>query len=136
MEKSRAYDPYIELNKGATLTVESYDKTQKIAVNSGKVAVGGKPGIVEISGLATGRQEAGINGCLGLWLSLFRYMRPDGTTDHVPGWNIMLPLTAGQTPVQSAVDFAACLNAGTRPYRAAVTGDNTAATLIIVFTAK
>jgi|SRR3989338_7006342 len=136
MPKPQNYNPQVELLKGSTLTTASYDKTQKIEVSGEKVTVGGKPGVVQISGLATGRHDASIDGCLGLWLSIFRYMRPDGTTDHVAGWNIMLPLTAGQTPVQSAVAFAGCINTGTRPYRAAVTGNKTTATVAIVFSAK
>ena len=76
MAKSRNYNPEVELKKGAALTVASYDKIQKITAVAGKVTVGGKPGVVEISGLATGRHDATINGCLSLWLSIFRYMRP------------------------------------------------------------
>lgn len=80
-----AYDPTVELAKGATLDAASYDKTQKIKVSGNIVTVGGKPGRAEISGVATGRTDSSINGTLGLWLSIFRYMRPDGTTDHVAG---------------------------------------------------
>jgi hypothetical protein len=130
------YNPEIELKKGATLTTASYDKTQNIKVLAEKVTVGGKPGVVEISGLATGRHDASIAGCLGLWLSIFRYMRPDGTTDHVAGWNIMLPLAAGQTPIESAEAYAATINAGTRPYKAAAIGNKTTATVKIVFTSR
>ena len=126
------YDPELELTKGATLEAASYDKTQKIKVIVGKVTVGGKAGIAEISGIATGRNDASINGSLGIWLSIFRYMRPDGTINHVAGWNIMLPLTAGQTAAASAKAFAKAINSGTRPYRATVTG----AKLKIVFTEK
>lgn len=138
MKKKRkgVYNPEIELAKGATLDAASYDKTQKIKVIASKVTVGGIPGRVEISGTATGRQDASINGCLGIWLSIFRYMRPDGTTDHVAGWNIMLPLAAGQLPAASAEAFAACINAGTRPYRAAAEGGRNAATIKIIFIVK
>jgi len=94
-KKSKPYNPDIELAKGATLDASSYDKTQKIKVTAAKVTVGGLPGRAEISGTATGRHNASIDGTIGIWLSIFRYMRPDGTTDHVAGWNIMLPLTAG-----------------------------------------
>lgn len=126
------YNPEVELNKGATLEVASYDKTQKIAVLVNKVTVGGKAGIAEISGIATGRSDASINGCLGIWLSIFRFMRPDGTINHVAGWNIMLPLAAGQTAAVSAKAFAKVINSGTRPYKATATG----AKLKIVYTEK
>ena len=126
------YDPNIELAKGAKLEVASYDKTQKITVLVNKVTVGGKAGIAEISGIATGRTDASINGCLGIWLSIFRFMRPDGTINHVAGWNIMLPLAAGQTAAASAKAFAKIINTGPRPYKATVTG----AKLKIVYTEK
>lgn len=126
------YNPEVELAKGATLEAASYDKTQKITVVVNKVTVGGKAGVAEISGIATGRSDASINGCLGIWLSIFRYMRPDGTTNHVAGWNIMLPLAAGQTAAASAKAFAKVINSGTRPYKAIATG----ARLKIVYTEK
>ena len=116
-KRKKPYNPEIELAKGATLDAASYDKTQKIKVTAGKVTVGGIAGRAEISGIATGRTDGSINGTLGLWLSIFRYMRPDGTTDHVAGWNIMLPL-----------------NAGPRPYRAAATGGQDTEAIKIIFT--
>lgn len=119
---SAEYNPEVELAKGADLTAASYDKTQKIVVTGGKVTVGGKPGIVEITGLATGKLEAGIDGTIDLWLSIFRFKRPDGTTNHVAGWNIPLALKPGQTPVATAKAFVAYINSGTRPYRATATG--------------
>lgn len=131
-KKAGGYNPEIELAKGAKLEAASYDKTQKIVVVAGKVSVGGIAGIVEISGTATGRHDASIDGCLGIWLSIFRYMRPDGTIDHVAGWNIMLPLSAGQTAAATAKAFADCINAGTRPYRASANGNK----LNIVFSGK
>lgn len=133
-KRTKPYNPEIELAKGATLDAVSYDKTQKIKVTAGKVTVGGIPGRVEISGTATGRIDASINGCLGIWLSIFRYMRPDGTTDHVAGWNIMLPLKAGQTAAASAKAFVEIINAGPRPYRAAATGGQDTAAIKIIFT--
>jgi len=126
------YNPEVELAKGANLVAASYDKTQKIVVTAGKVTVGGTPGCAEISGIATGRHDATIDGTLSIWLSIFRYMRPDGTLDHVAGWNIMIPLTAGQTAASAAKAFADYINAGTRPYHATATG----AKLEIVFTVK
>lgn len=132
MKKPTNYNPEVELAKGATLEAASYDKTQKIIVIVNKVTVGGKAGIAEISGIATGRNDTSINGCLGTWLSIFRYMRPDGTINHVAGWNVMLPLTAGQTAAASAKALAKVINSGTRPYRATTTG----AKLKIVFTEK
>jgi len=125
MEKKKrpAYNPELELAKGATLDAASYDKTQKIKVTVAKVTVGGIPGRAEISGIATGHiPEAGIEGTCDLWLSIFRYMRPDGTTDHVAGWNIPTILKPGQTAAATAKAFADYINAGTRPYRATATG--------------
>lgn len=86
------YNPDVELAKGAKFEAATYDKTQSIKVLAAKVTVGGTPGIAEITGVATGRNDASINGTIGIWLSIFRYMRPDGTINHVAGWNIMLPL--------------------------------------------
>lgn len=134
--RKKNYNPEVELAKGATLDAASYDKTQKIKVSATKVTVGGKPGRAEITGVATGRHDASIDGTLGIWLSIFRYMRPDGSTDHVAGWNIMVPLTAGETPIETAEAFAAQINAGTRPYKAIAAGTATAATITIVFTEK
>lgn len=133
-KRIKPYNPEIELAKGATLDAASYDKTQKIKVTAGKVTVGGIAGRAEISGIATGRNDGSINGTLGIWLSIFRYMRPDGTTDHVAGWNIMLPLKAGQTAAASAKAFVGIINAGIRPYRAAATGGQDTAAIKIIFT--
>lgn len=126
------YNPEIELAKGATLETASYDKTQKIKVIVNKVTVGGQAGVVEVSGIATGRNDSSINGCIGLWLSIFRYMRPDGTINHVAGWNIMLPLKAEQTAAATAKAFAKTINEGPRPYKAKAVG----AELKIVYTEK
>jgi len=131
------YDPAVELAKGAKLEAAAYDKTLKATVIAGKVTVGGKPGIVEFSGIANGPAgEAGLEGTVDLWLSIFRYMRPDGTTDHVGGWNIPLTLKAGQTPIEIAKAFAAYINAGTRPYKARAAGNKAKATVTIVFVQK
>lgn len=131
------YDPAVELAKGAKLDAAAYDKTLKAAVIAGKVTVGGKPGIAEFSGIATGPAgEAGIEGTVDLWLSIFRYMRPDGTIDHVGGWNIPLKLKAGQTPIETAEALAAHINAGTRPYRAKAAGDTVKAAITIFFVRK
>jgi len=112
-------------------------KPKRLRLFAGKVTVGGKPGIVEISGLATGHiPEAGIEGTVDLWLSIFRYMRPDGTIDHVGGWNIPLTLKAKQTPIETAKAFAAYINAGTRPYKAKAAGNKAKATVTIVFVNK
>ena len=54
------YDPVMELAKGAKLEAAAYDKTQKATVIAGKVTVGGKPGIVEITGIATGHIPAAV----------------------------------------------------------------------------
>lgn len=132
MKKPKTYNPEIELAKGATLEAASYDKTQRITVLVNKVTVGGKAGIAEVSGIATGRSDASINGTIGTWLSIFRFMRPDGTINHVAGWNIMLPLKAKQTAAATAKAFAKVINTGPRPYKATVTG----AKLKIVYTEK
>jgi len=126
------YDPNVELAKGAKLETASYDKTQTVKVLAGKVTVGGEAGIAEFSGIATGRNDAGIDGTIGLWLSIFRFMRPDGTINHVAGWNIMLPLKARQTAAATAKAFAKAVNSGTRPYKAAAAGTK----LKIVYTEK
>lgn len=131
---AKTYNPDLELAKGATLTTASFDKTQKIAVTAGKVTVGGKPGIAEISGIANGRQDSGIDGTINLWLSIFRYMRPDSTTDHVAGWNISLELKAGQTPLETANAFADYINTGKRPYKAKTATTETTAIVTIIFT--
>ena len=132
MRKKGTYNPDIELAKGAKLEAASFDKTQTIKVLVDKVTVGGKAGVAEVSGIATGRNDSSINGCLGIWLAIFRYMRPDGTINHVAGWNIMLPLTAGQTAAASAKAFAKIINTGPRPYKATATG----AKLKVVYTEK
>ncbi len=137
MKNKKVYDPEVELAKGAKLDAAAYDKTQKAAVIAGKVTVGGKPGIVEIAGIATGHiPEAGIEGTVDLWLSIFRYMRPDGTIDHVGGWNIPQALKPKQTPIETAKAFAGYINAGTRPYKAKAAGNKTKATVTIVFVNK
>ncbi|MHB0996014.1 MAG: hypothetical protein ACYC2I_06570 [Elusimicrobiales bacterium] len=120
----------MELAKGAKLEAASYDKTQKIEVVAGMVTVGGMAGIAKVSGIATGRHNASIDGTLGIWLSIFRYMRPDGTTDHVAGWNIMVSAAAGQSAEATAKAFAEQINSGTRPYKATTDG----ARVAIVFT--
>lgn len=130
------YDPDTELAKGAKLEASSFDKTQQIKVTAGKVTVGGVAGSVEISGIATGRNDASINGCLGIWLSIFRFMRPDGTINHVAGWNIMLPLKAGQKPLASAKALTEIINAGPRPYKATARSAKAAAVVNIVYTEK
>lgn len=126
----KEYNPEVELAKGARLEAASYDKTQTIKVLITKVTVGGKAGLAEVSGIATGRNDASINGTIGIWLSIFRYMRPDGTINHVAGWNIMLPLKAKQTAAATAKAFAKTINTGPRPYTATATG----AKLKIVYT--
>lgn len=135
MKRRRSiYNPEVELAKGATLEAASYDKTQKVKVLASKVTVGGLAGVVEISGIATGRDDTSINGTIGLWLSIFRYMRPDGSIDHVAGWNITLPLNSQQTPSQTAAAFARYINDGERPYKAKTTKDTNKASLKIFFT--
>lgn len=131
-KNASGYNPEIELSKGAKFEAATYDKTQTIKVLAAKVTVGGIPGIAEISGIATGRTDASITGCIGIWLSIFRFMRPNGTIDHVAGWNIMLPLKAKQTAAATAKAFAKTINTGPRPYKAIANG----AKLKIVYTEK
>ena len=136
-DSNKGYNPDIELAKGAKFDASSYDKTQTIKIVARKVTVGGTPGIAEISGIATGHiPAAGIEGTIDLWLSIFRYMRPDGTIDHVGGWNIPLALKAKQTPIVTAKAFAAYINSGTRPYKAKAAGNKAKATVTIVFANK
>jgi len=131
--KKGTYNPEAELAKGADLTASSYDKTQGVDVPAGKVTVGGKAGRAEFTGPATGK-GAGIEGTMNLWLSIFRYMRPDGTTNHVAGWNIALALKPGQTALDTARAFETYINAGTRPYRAKASGDGDRAAVEITYT--
>lgn len=117
------YNADEELKKGAKLTCLSFDKKQTIKIISGKVIVGGEYGIVEISGIAEGRKNASTDGTINLWLSIFRYKRPDGTVNHVAGWNIMLSLKNGQTAEQTAKEFVDYIEANdTRPYTAHAEG--------------
>lgn len=132
-KKNSSYNPDAELAKGADLTAESYDKTQGAAVAVGKVTVGGKPGVIDFTGEATGREGGGIEGTMSLWLSIFRYMRPDGTVNHVSGWNIMLALKAGQTALETARGFEAYINAAKRPYLAKASGKGGVARLEITY---
>jgi hypothetical protein len=129
------YDPEKELAKGAILTAASYDKTQKVLVTADKVTVGGKPGITKISEIATGEGE-GIAGEVDLWLSTFRYKRPDGSTDHVSGLNAPTRLSPGQGSIETAKALADFINASRRPYRATASGDRDSATITIVFAEK
>lgn len=66
-----SYNPDVELAKGATLTVASYDTTQRIEAIADKVTVGGKSGIAKISGIATGQHDASINGTLSYGFLFF-----------------------------------------------------------------
>jgi hypothetical protein len=59
MKENKGYDPALEFAKGAKLEAAAYDKTQKATVIADKVTVGGKPGIAEITGIATGHIPAG-----------------------------------------------------------------------------
>jgi len=112
----KAYDPQVELAKA-------------VAVTAAKVTVGGVPGEFVVSGVATGRADASIDGTMSVWLAIFRYMRPDGTVNHVAGWNITVSLTPGQKPAATAKAFADYINTGKRPYKASAAG----ATVKIVY---
>lgn len=130
--KKGTYNPETELAKGAELTASSYDKTQGVDVLLAKVTVGGKAGEVEFTGEATGK-GAGIEGTMNLWLSIFRYMRPDSTVNHVAGWNIALALKPGQTALDTAKAFEKYINAAARPYKAKAAGDKTKASVAITY---
>ena len=136
MKKDRSgYNQEAELAKGATLSASSYDKTQGVDVALPKVTVGGKPGEVEFTGEATGKGP-GIQGTMNMWLSIFRYTRPDGTVNHVAGWNIALALKPGQTALDTAKAFETYINAApTRPYRAKASGGADKASLTITYKA-
>lgn len=136
MDKYQGYAPQIEFAKGATLTAASYDKTQHIEVTDEKVTIGGKAGSLKITGIATGQQNLSIDGTVNMWLSILRYMRPDGTVNHVAKWNITVKTALGQTAAETADFLAAYINTSTRPYRAAATGNKRLATMIIVYTDK
>jgi|GEM_PF-768286 len=118
------YDPQIELEKGADLTSASYDATQSVLVRDDKVTVGGRAGSFEISGVASGGDGSGsIDGSVMIWLSIFRYTRPDGTVNHVAGWNITVRPKRGQTAEETAAEFADYINSyATRPYTAEADG--------------
>jgi hypothetical protein len=131
--KVKAYDEAIEFAKGAKFSASSYDKTQKIKVIKKKVTVGCEPGIVEITGIATGRKDSSMVGTVRLWLSTFRYKRPDSTVDHVAGWTIPLALRTGQTPIQTAKVFAAYINSCSRPYKAKAGKTKIGAFISLVF---
>ena len=135
-KKTGDYNPDAELAKGAELTASSYDKTQGVLVEAGRVTVGGKPGVAAITGVATGRDGAGIDGTINFWLSIFRFKRPDGTVNHVAGWNIMLALKAGQTALDTANGFAAYINAGARPNKAKASGTKISAKIAITYAEK
>ncbi len=121
MTANRKYDPAAEMAKGAKLTALSFDKLQKVSVTRPLVTVGGEAGSVEFSGRARGR-GTGIDGTMSVWLSIFRYGRPDGTVNHVAGWNVTLPLKPGQKPEITAKDFEKFINSASRPYRAKAVG--------------
>ena len=134
IKKIKPYDKDIELAKGAKLSASSFDKTQKVKViTKNKVTVGGEPGTVEISGIATGRKDTSMVGTMRLWLSTFRYKRPDNTVDHVSGWSIALGLRPKQTALQTAKIYVAHINSQTRPYKAKITGTENKATISIYF---
>ncbi|MBU2529994.1 MAG: hypothetical protein KKD35_03045 [Elusimicrobia bacterium] len=132
--KAKPYDKALELAKGAKLAASSFDKTQEvIVITKNLVTVGGEPGTVEISGLATGRKDTSMAGTMRLWLSTFRYKRPDNTVDHVAGWSIALGLKPNQTALQTAKTYVAHINSQTRPYKAKMTGTENKATVSIFF---
>ena len=60
-------------------------------------------------------------------------MRPDGTVNHVAGWNIALALKPGQTALDTARAFETYINAATRPYKAKASGNKNKAALTITY---
>lgn len=134
-KKAAGYDPEVELKKGAALSASSYDKTQGVDVLLPKVTVGGKPGEVEFTGTATGKGP-GIQGTMNIWLATFRYMRPDGTVNHVSGWNIAQALKPGMTAIETARAFVLYITSRkTRPYKAKAKGGADKASLVITYKA-
>jgi len=117
------YNPEKELKKGPKLQAMSLDPLQTVKIIEEKATIGGQPGIVEFYGNAKGKTDNSFGGTVSVWLSIFRFMRPDGTIDHVAGWNMQIPLAPGQTPEQTADAFAKYINlAPTRPYIAQAEG--------------
>ena len=124
------YDAQVELEKGADLTAVSYDATQRAVETSGKATVGGKAVTAEISGVASSK---GTDGTINLWLSLFRFKKPDGSTSQVDGLNIPATLRPGQGALDTAKTLAAFINTSKSPYKATVKGNRANARITIVF---
>lgn len=131
----RLYRPPAEAFKGAELAASSYDGTQRVEVPRWRTTVGGEAARADFTGAAAGK-GAGIDGTMCLWLSIFRRVRPVGSVDHVAGWHIALALQPGQTALETALAFAARINAGSRPYRAAAAGDAARASLTVTYTGE
>lgn len=129
-ECNTGYDTEVELEKGADLTAVSYDATQRALVTSGKVTVGGKAVTAEISGVASSK---GPDGTVNLWLSLFRFKKPDGSIKQVDGLNIPTTLKPGQGAIDTAKALASFINTSKRPYKATAKGNRANATITIVF---
>jgi hypothetical protein len=122
---ARTYDPAKEKAKGATLEVFTSDRTQKMQVLAKKATVGGIPGKIRVSGVATGGGE------LDFWLSIFRFMRPDGTTNHVAGANVAILTRPGMTALQSATELVNKFRTYGRPYATTVTRSGSSAIITI-----
>lgn len=131
----RPYRPSAEAFKGAELAASSFDAAQRVEVPRWRTTVGGEAARADFAGAAAGK-GAGIEGTMCLWLSIFRRVRPDGSVDHVAGWHLALPLRPGQTALETALAFAARINAGTRPYRAAAAGSAAKASLTVTYTGE
>ncbi len=123
-------DTEAESEQGADLTAVSYDATQRAVVTSGKVTVGGKAVTAEISGVASSK---GTDGTINLWLSLFRFRKPDGSTEQVNGLNIPATLKPGQGAIDTAKALAFFINTSKSPYKATAKGTRSSATITIVF---
>jgi len=122
---TRTYNPAKEKAKGATLEVLSSDRTQKMQVLAKKATVGGIPGKIRVSGVATGEGE------LDFWLSIFRFMRPDGSTNHVAGANVAILTRRGMTALKSATELVNKFRTYGRPYVATVTRSGSSAIITI-----
>lgn len=115
--ENMSYNPEKELKKGAKVKAISFDEGIKVEVIHSLASVGDTPAELEFYGEACGGFDGSIDGTVSVWLSTFRFMRPNGNIDHVAGWNITLPLQKKQTASQVAASFASFINLDkSRPY--------------------
>jgi len=104
------------------LSALSFDHGQRVRITGNYLSEDGAYGIVEFDGCAEGHKDNSLAGTLNIWLYVGA---PEGSRirqdNPLPGWNIMLFLTHGQTPEQTARMLADRINsADDRPYYAKV----------------